>query len=276
MPYYDHKGITLYHGDCLEVMQALPAASFDAVICDPPYGTTACAWDSPIPFVPMWAALKRLIRPRAPVVLFGSQPFTSALVMSNIRWFKYQWVWDKVLPTDWHSARHRPMKRHEDVIVFSRGTCSTPGKAPMPYYPIMRQRDNPVSYMAGAYEQNTKIPTMAKRSPVQIVSTVRFPTSILTFSNAKQDGKHHPTQKPLALMEYLVKTYTNEGGCVLDFTCGSGTTLRACKNLGRSCVGIEQEERYCAVTAHRLSPAFENALTTDEADYTGTLFEGIL
>lgn len=241
-PYYhdERAGITIYHGDCLEVMAALPAASFDAVICDPPYGTTASSWDSPVEFGAMWKELKRLTRPRAPIVLFGSQPFTSALVMSNPQMFRYEWVWDKKNPTGFLDANRKPMKRHENILVFADSRAV--------YYPIMR---------AGQFRHKGS----ARKSEVYgryertqgTYNDQYFPTSIIEIHNADQNSKEHPNQKPLALMEYLVKTYTNEGGRVLDFTCGSGTTLRAAKNLGRRAIGIEIEERYCEIAAQRLS-----------------------
>lgn len=258
--YYEDKLIQLYHGDCLEVMAELPPASFDAVITDPPYGTTQSAWDSPIPFKAMWAALKRLIKPDAPVALFGSQPFTSALVMSNPEMFRYEWVWDKKNPTGFLDANRKPMKRHENILVFSDNRAV--------YYPIMR---------TGVYRHKGS----ARKSEVygryeRTIGTYNdqyFPTSIIEIHNADQNNKAHPNQKPLALMEYLVRTYTNEGDAILDFTCGSGTTLRAAKNLGRRAVGIERELKYCEVTARRLSPVFEEAIeAADVEDWAGTLF----
>lgn len=255
--YYEDKGITLYHGDCLEVMAGLPPASFDAIICDPPYGTTACAWDSVIPFQPMWSAIKRLIRPRAPIVLFGSQPFTSALVMSNPEWFKYSWVWDKKLPGNPLLAEIQPLKTHEDICLFSSNSHN--------YYPNMTPGTPRTS--GGGYSRLFN-KDMGRTS----IRDEYYPKSIITFYSGRLN-KLHPTEKDLKLMEYLVKTYTNEGDRVLDFTCGSGTTLRACKNLGRQAVGIEREEHYCQVASKRLSPVFEDAVkVADVEDWDGTLF----
>ena len=237
-PYYDDKGITIFCGDCLKVMPGLEAQSFDAIITDPPYGTTACAWDTVIPFAPMWGELRRLIRPRGAIALFGSQPFTSALVMSNPGWFRYEWVWDKRLPTGFLDAERKPLKRHENIIVFSDGRAE--------YRPIMRtgqlrhKGSARRSDIYGRYER-----TAGKYDDQY------YPTSILDFSGADRTDRH-PTQKPLALMEYLILTYTDSGACVLDFTMGSGTTLRAAKNLGRRAVGIELEEKYCSIAARRL------------------------
>jgi site-specific DNA-methyltransferase (adenine-specific) len=255
-PYYTDNLTTLYHGDCLEVMPALEACSFDAIICDPPYGTTACAWDSPIPFAPMWAELKRLIKPRGAIVLFGSQPFTSALVMSNPGWFRHEWIWQKNRGSNFANTVREPMKEHECVIVFSNGGWT--------YNPQMQERASGglsrVQYSIESYTNSENYREM--RSGRVMRPTERIPSSVQKFNT--QVGLH-PTQKPLALMEYLVRTYTNESERVLDFTCGSGTTLRACKNLKRASVGIEQEERYCAIAVRRLAPTFETAIVDDGA-----------
>lgn len=253
-PYYEAGGITLYHGDCLDVMAQLDAGAFDAVICDPPYGTTACAWDSVIPFVPMWAQLRRLGKARAAHVLFGSQPFTSALIASNFDMYKYSWVWDKAQSGSFLSAKYQPLRVTEDIAVFSKDTAT--------YYPEMRQ---------GAYRKRggakTDLQTAGSHNRGYIAySDEYFPTNLLRFPNcANRADNLHPTQKPLALMEYLIKTYTNEGDLILDFTAGSGTTLRAAKNLRRRCVGIERDRHYCEVTVKRLEPAFETALIDNGA-----------
>lgn len=263
-PYYDDKGITLYYGDCLAVMPELAAQSFDAIVTDVPYGTTACAWDSPIPFAPMWACLKRLVRPRAAIALFGSQPFTSALVMSNPGWFRHGWVWDKTRVTGGANAGVAPMKAHEDIVVFSQLAAH--------YNPQMGNWENITL---------TRIkPALTKKSDSfshqdhyspgreEKLERGRYPDSVIripALGSIHPERTGHPTQKPLALMEYLVKTYTNPGDRVLDFTSGSGTTLRACKNLGRQCVGIEQDCGYCEATVKRLAPAFEQALIDDGA-----------
>lgn len=247
-PYYQDNLVTLYWGDCLDVMAELPAQSFDAIIADPPYGTTTCAWDTVISFELMWKAIKRLAKTRAAVVLFGSQPFTSALVMSNPMWFKYQWVWNKNLQGNPGLAQYQPLKVTEDITVFSRDTHN--------YYP---QKTRGEFRQKGGPGRKSQIATGIKHGAVVYQNDEYFPKNILNFAPGRQD-KLHPTQKPLPLLEYLVKTYTNGGDRVLDFTCGSGTALRACKNLKRECVGIELLEEYCTVTAHRLSPVFEAAI----------------
>jgi site-specific DNA-methyltransferase (adenine-specific) len=259
VPFYHSDAITLYHGNCLEVMPGLAAQSFDAIITDVPYGTTACAWDSPIPFVPMWACLKRLARPRAAVVLFGSQPFTSALVMSNPGMFKYSWVWHKSQATGHLDANRRPMKEHEDIAVFCEGSNI--------YNPqITRKKiENIRPFTSRAAKTQQVYGAFDPDTPRTIPLDMTYPRSVLKLNNVLESGRLHPTQKPLALMEYLIRTYTNEGDTVLDFTSGSGTTLRAAKNLKRRAVGIERELHYCEVTVKRLEPAFEEALIDNGA-----------
>lgn len=273
-PYYDDKGITLYHGDCLAVMAGLADRSFDAVICDPPYGTTACSWDTVIPFAPMWAQLMRLIRPRGAIVLFGSQPFTSALVMSNPGWYRHSWVWDKRRATGGANAEIAPMKAHEDVIIF--------GKHGVTYIPQMGLwEDITRSRKRSAFRKKTESFSHADHySPgrEEQLRRGRYPDTVLripALGSIDPERTAHPTQKPLALLEYLVKTYTQEGDVILDFTAGSGTTLRAAKNLKRRAIGIELLEPYCAVTVARLAPRFEDAIPAPAcADY-GPLFEGL-
>lgn len=259
-PYYRDNLTTLYHGDCLDVMPQLEAQSFDAVICDPPYGTTSCAWDSPIPFDAMWACLKRLVRPRGAIVLFGSQPFTSALVMSNPRWFKYSWEWDKGRGFNPQLANIQPMKCHEDICVFSReGHTYNPQKTPLKTTLVDRRgrSSERANRKDGGGHQLFNSPRQDK------IYIDRFPESIVYFPAIAQTLREHDTEKPLDLLEYLVKTYTNQGDAILDFTAGSGTTLRAAKNLKRHSVGIELLEHYCAVAVKRLAPAFEEALIDD-------------
>lgn len=244
--YYDNAGIQIYLGDCLEVMPGLDM-QFDAVIADIPYGTTACAWDSPIPFVLMWANLKCLAKPKAAIVLFGSEPFSSALRASNFEMFKYDWIWDKHMPTGYLNAKIQPLRQHEIISVFADGT-------PV-YIPLMRKGEKRTK---GGMRRTSSV--WGKHHSTSRISDEYYPTSIISMSNANRLEGLHPTAKPLALMEYLVKTYTNEGDTVLDFTMGSGTTLRAAKNLKRRGVGIELLQEYCDVAVRRLEPAFEEAL----------------
>jgi DNA modification methylase len=235
--------IDLRLGDCLEIMATLPDASVDAVICDPPYGTTACKWDSPIPFAPMWEQLKRLIKPRGAIVLFGSQPFTSALVMSNPTWFRYEWVWEKQQPTGHLDARRKPLKAHESILLFADGRVL--------YNP---QGTQPAYIKNGRESKNGKGVYGNVGNPDYVTFEQNFPRSVLRVPCLTR-GQEHPTQKPVALMSYLVKTYTNEGDTVLDFTFGSCTTGVACIETGRSFIGIENDPEYFRIGQERTEKA---------------------
>jgi site-specific DNA-methyltransferase (adenine-specific) len=234
--------IDLHLGDCLEVMKQIPDKSVDAIICDLPYGTTACKWDSVIPFEPLWAQYKRIIKDNGAVVLFASQPFTSALVMSNTKWFKYQWIWNKRKAGNIFLAKYQPMKIHEDIVVFSDGTCN--------YYPIMEQRDKVKA--SKNYGTGESMGGNKEKEDKLYIYTHKNPVSIIDVSNASQKGKVHPTQKPVDLLQYLVKTYTNEGDTILDNCMGSGTTGIACKNLNRKFIGIEQDPSYFEIAKGRI------------------------
>ena len=228
------------HGDCLIEMTKIPDKSVDMILCDLPYGTTACKWDTIIPFEPLWEQYKRIIKDNGAIVLTASQPFTSALVMSNPKMFKYCWVWDKKNISNPFLAKYQPLKQHEDICVFG-------GKN---YFPIMQQRDKPRKYQDkyGGGESFNKKGTGEKEYTLE----AKYPKSILEFSNAEQKGKQHPTQKPVALFEYLIKTYTNEGDLVLDNCAGSGTTGVACQNLNRQFILIEKEQEYIDIINKRL------------------------
>ena len=233
--------IELLQGDCLEVMRDLPDGSVDMVLADPPYGTTACKWDSVIPFEPMWEQLKRVIKPNGAIVLFGSQPFTSALVMSNVKMFKYCWVWNKKIGSNFASASRMPLKVVEDVVVFGGSN----------YYPQktkekMRKKGGGKQFV-GVYGDK-----QADKVNKPYLSDEYHPVNIIEIGNAARKWKVHPTQKPVALMEYLIKTYTNEGETVLDFTMGSGTTGVACKNLNRNFIGIELDSEYFGIAKERI------------------------
>lgn len=243
----------LIHGDCLEEMKKIPDGSIDLVLTDPPYGTTACKWDTCIPFVPMWEQLKRITKKNGAIVLFGSQPFTSALVMSNPKMFKYEWVWKKSKPNGWQHAQNQPMKTTENISVFSQspmGHKSLLDDKRMEYNP-QGVKDN------GEFEVKnyTHGRTMGAR-PNQVgkicKSKTGFPSNFLEFPNVVGKKTIHPTQKPVALMEYLIKTYTNEGETVLDFTMGSGTTGVACKNINRNFTGIELDKEYFEIAKKRI------------------------
>lgn len=239
----------LMQGDCLELMKEIPDGSVDMVLCDPPYGTTRCKWDSVIPLEPMWNELKRVLGDGAPVLLFGSQPFSSTLIFSNIKWYRYDWVWDKKSTTGFLNAKIRPLRRHEFVHVFCK-------KKP-PYNPIMEIRGKPRNKVS--YNKKIGNGDMVYGSFLNVgsVNNVYYPTDILEFSNAVQKGKVHPTQKPVMLLEYLINTYTQKGQTVLDFTMGSGSTGVACVNTGRDFIGIELDEGYFEVAKQRIAEAQE-------------------
>ena len=236
----------LYNGDCLEVMDYLieQGIKVDCILTDPPYGTTACKWDSVIPFDEMWDRLNKLIKPNGAIVLFGSEPFSSALRMSNIKNYKYDWIWDKVKPNGHLVAKYRPMQRNENISVFGTGKIN--------YYPIMIDRDKPKK--SKEYSRTSIMGGNVTNNNARILKQ-KYPQNILQFSNAIQKDKVHPTQKPVDLLEYLIKTYTNENEIILDFTMGSGSTGVACMNLNRKFIGIELEERYFDIAINRI---FEN------------------
>ena len=237
--------INLMLGDCLEKMKEIPDGSIDMVMTDPPYGTTACKWDSVIPLEPMWEQLKRIIKPSGAIVMTASQPFTTTLIASNIKMFKYCWVWDKNTITGFMQAKTRPLKGHEDIIVFGSF------KLAAQYFDGIY---NPVGLIAcgeKAYSNKRKDDHITgSRNPGIAKSNKGYPRDVINFKSETKTV--HPTQKPVALMEYMIKTYTNEGETVLDFTMGSGTTGVACVNLGRSFIGIEMDENYFNIASDRI------------------------
>lgn len=235
----------LLQGNCLELMRYLPDCSVNMVLADPPYGTTACKWDSIIPLEPMWEQLKRIIKPNGAIVMTASQPFTTTLIASNIKQFKYCWTWDKVRGVGFQIAKYRPMMRTEDVAVFCNG-----GGAIATYNPQMTERDKVKK--SKCYASSDSNP-LAYNDGEERSYTHRYPTNVIEVSNASQKGKVHPTQKPVALMEYLIKTYTNRGDTVLDFTMGSGTTGVACVNTNRNFIGIELDENYYQIAVERIN-----------------------
>ena len=243
--------IELIKGNCLEVMKSIPSGSIDAIITDPPYGTTACKWDSVIDFDLMWKELNRVIKPNGAIVLFGSEPFSSALRMSNIKNYKYDWIWEKSMPTGMATSSFMPMKYHEIISVFVN-------KGKPTYNKIMMERSE-----AGKVRAKTPIQSKSESNHIKLGNQEAKqynpdkvnPKTILKFnsiSNAPKGNKQHPTQKPIALMEYLIKTYTNENETVLDFTMGSGSTMVACQNLKRKGIGIEQDENYFKIAQDRI------------------------
>jgi len=246
------SNVQLILGDCIEKMKDIPDGSVDMVLCDLPYGTTACKWDAVISFEPLWEQYRRVTKQNAAIVLTASQPFTSALVMSNPKWFRVEWIWEKNRGSNFATTKYFPMKEHESVLVF--------GERQGTYNPIYEPRAAGGKSRA-AYKiapSNTgKRETMGgfiNNKTLDIDAGKRVPRSIQKFNT---EVGHHPTQKPVALMEYLIRTYTNEGETVLDNTMGSGTTGVACANTGRNFIGIEKDEGYFKIAEQRIKEAFE-------------------
>lgn len=246
--------LDLMMGDCLECMKEIPDGSVDMVLTDPPYGTTACKWDSVLPFEPMWAQIKRVVKKNGAVVMTASQPFTSALVMSNAENFAHSWVWNKRFAANFVQAKRQPLKDHEDVLVFG-----THGKQPY-YVPQMVRRDEPIK--KGGNKPSKAIPIRQTEAAAQFGAEektydTKHPTTATSLAFSSRDGERglHPTQKPVALMDYLIRTYTNEGEVVLDFTMGSGTTGVAAMNTGRKFIGIELDEGYFDIACDRIEKA---------------------
>ncbi len=232
------------HGDCLELMKSIPDKSVDMVLTDPPYGTTACKWDVVIPFEPMWEQLKRITKDNGAIVLFGSEPFSSFLRCSNIDMFKYDWVWRKTKPSGHLNAKKMPMRKFEFISIFYKKPCC--------YYPQ--------GLIEGSFDNNRKWRksgvngdhTYGEEKEIGISKFTNYPNNELNYSNPN-NNLLHPTQKPVALLEYLIKTYTLENETVLDFTMGSGSTGVACKNLNRSFIGIEKDDKYFEIARKRIN-----------------------
>lgn len=240
---------SLLFGDCLERMKEIPEGSVDLILTDPPYGTTACKWDSVIPFEPMWVELKRIIKPNGAIVLFGAEPFSSTLRMSNIRNYKYDWIWVKDKPSNFVMANKQPMRYSENISVFYTKQ-PTYNKQMIPRtgsgsdrYKYKVDHSNRTVQGGGEYQGD-------KESGYD--RDYKNPSNVLTYSTGRRQDSHHPTQKPVALLEYLIKTYTQEGETVLDFTAGSFSTGVACVNTGRSFIGIEMDEGYFNIGVKRI------------------------
>lgn len=251
--------IELYNGDCLEIMKQIGDKSIDMILCDLPYGTTACKWDTIIPFDKLWEQYERIIKPNGAMVLTASQPFTSALIMSNPKKFKYQWVWVKTKKTGFTNGKNRPLTQHEDVLVFSKANVANGSKLMMKYnpqglLPLNKIRKGDKNKSEGDFNgQKYYRPSQSKD---YIQEFTNYPTTVL---NIPSEGKIlHPTQKPVELMEYLIKTYTNEGETVLDNCMGSGTTGIACINTNRKFTGIEMDAKYFEIAKNRIYEASKN------------------
>ena len=242
-----NKTIKIYNGDCLLEMEKIPDKSVDMILCDLPYGTTICKWDSVIPFDKLWEQYKRIIKDGRAIVLFAQQPFTTKLISSNIEWFKYCWIWEKNRCPNFMMAKYAPLKTTEDIVVFSNGGINTNTKNKMIY--------NPQGVESISKEINSKVKDKGTNAHNRlnknyIQTTTSYPKNIIKFDS---ESGYHPTQKPVTLLEYLIKTYTNEGDTVLDNTMGSGSTGVACINTNRKFIGIELNEEYFNIANNRLN-----------------------
>ena len=235
----------IVQGDCLEIMPQIADKSIDMILCDLPYGTTACSWDTIIPFEPLWAQYKRIIKDNGAIVLTASQPFTSALVMSNPKMFRYEWIWDKRKAGNFALGNKQPLKTHENIVVFSKNQTT--------YNPQKIQLEKENKRYLGKKSLNKKGNAIGISGEIKYGKDYEpdklLPISIQQF---KKDGTVHPTQKPVALFEYLIKTYTNEGDLILDNCAGSGTTGVAAKNLKRNFILIEKEPKYVEIARERI------------------------
>lgn len=239
----------LYNGDCLELMKNIPDGSVDLVLTDPPYGTTACKWDSVIPFEPMWEQLNRIIKPNGAICLFGSEPFSSALRMSNIKNFKYDWIWEKSKATGHLNVKKQPLRKYETISVFyKKQPTYNPQGLIKKEHPTISKGDRGKKGNGSSGECYG----LAIRDSLQEYEN--YPKNIIAF-NVDTKAEFHPTQKPIAMLEYLIKTYTSEGETVLDFTMGSGSTGVACINTGRSFIGIELDPGYFEIAQKRIEAA---------------------
>lgn len=247
--------IELFQGDCLEIMKNIPDKSIDMILCDLPYGTTACKWDSIIPFEELWNQYNRIIKEDGAIALFGSEPFSSYLRMSNIKEWRYDWIWNKIKPSNFQQMNRQPGKVYEIISIFSKTPAVfMKNKDSMRYYPQKIKREKVKKVNKTFYgSKNSTLHT--NHSIVDLGAKeyeYKMPINILEYSNANIKGRLHPTQKPVELLEYLIKTYTNEGENVLDNCMGSGSTGVACKNLNRDFIGIELDENYFNIAKERI------------------------
>lgn len=235
--------VKLYKGDCIELMKDIPDESIDMILCDLPYGTTRCKWDSIIPFEPLWKQYNRIIKENGAIVLFGTEPFSSHLRLSNLKNYKYDWIWDKVKGTGFLNAKRQPMRNHELISVFYRKQCTY---NPQKTYGHKKKK----SYRSKDLQTDVY---GEMKNDYTYESTERYPRSIQVFSTDTQNSSLHPTQKPVALIEYLIKTYTNEGETVLDSCMGSGSTGIACVNTNRNFIGMELDNTYFEIAEKRIN-----------------------
>ena len=249
----------LIHGDCLEKMKDIPDKSIDMILCDLPYGTTACKWDVVIPFEPMWEQYERIIKDNGAIVLTASQPFTTKLINSNEKLFKYEFIWIKSKPTGFINAKNAPLKKHENILVFSKGKTANNNKNNMIYNPQGLTVSG--KFKKSKYDEGDILGVRpSRKNDGYIQEFSNYPNSILDFKS--ETKTIHPTQKPVALLEYLIKTYTNENEIVLDNCMGSGSTGVACVNTNRNFIGIEKDDKYFEIAKNRIN----NHLTDNEGD----------
>ena len=240
---FENSNYELWQGDCLELMNDIPEKSVDCIITDLPYGTTQCKWDTIIPFEPLWKQYNRIIKDNGAIVLFGTEPFSSHLRLSNLKNYKYDWIWDKVKGTGFLNAKRQPMRNHELISVFYKKQCTyNPQKT---YGHKMKKSYRSKDLQTDVYGE--------MKNDYTYESTERYPRSIQVFLTDTQNSSLHPTQKPVALIEYLIKTYTNEGELVFDSCMGSGTTGVACINTNRRFIGIELDNNYFEIAKNRIS-----------------------
>ena len=245
------SGIQLMQGDCLEKMKEIPDKSIDMILCDLPYGTTQNKWDSVIPFEPLWEQYHRVCKPNAAIVLHCQQPFTTQLITSNPKEFKYCWIWYKHYARGFLNAKKRPLKVHEDIAVFYKKQCT--------YNPHMKK-----GKLCSKGNSAKQRGCYGNYNAVRTVNDIYYPQSILNFAGCANSELLHPTQKPVPLLEYLIKTYTNEGETVLDNCMGSGSTGTACVNTNRNFIGIELDEDYFNIAKKRINKAVEDKEKRDE------------
>lgn len=232
----------IHLGDCLELMKEIPDKSIDMILCDLPYGTTACKWDTIIPLAPLWQQYSRIIKNNRAIVLTATQPFASKLIMSNPNLFKYEWIWDKKIPSGMSYARFQPMRQHEIILIFGEGKLH--------YNPQLIRRDVPIK--EGGKKKSESAPIANFNHMGGKIYDFKNPTTILQFDKVRK-GSLHPTQKPIPLFEYLIKTYTDDCDIVLDNCIGSGTTAIACLNTNRNFIGIEKDEKYYQIACERVA-----------------------
>lgn len=235
--------MTLLQGDCLELMKDIPDKSIDLILCDLPYGTTRNKWDTVIPFDKLWAQYNRIIKDNGAIVLFSQMPFGASLIMSNPKMFRYEWIWEKEQGTGWLNAKKMPLKKHENILVFYK---HLPTYNPQGLIELV----SPVERQAKNHEHGSNYGANSQNS--WSAQYTNYPTDMLKYDRDKNKKALHPTQKPVALLEYLVKTYTNEGDTVLDNCMGSGSTGVACKNTNREFIGMELDENYYKIACERL------------------------